>query len=116
MEEIQSFASVLKPAYAGDKFEEIEDKERQIIQEWESLLARVRERGSKLGDSDEFQRFFLRIQDLLIWIKDMRQEIASDKKPRYVGRGFECWFQLKSLYSLFSNYEYNWCLGVDIQY
>ena len=80
--EIQKFAADLKPAYAGDREKEIEDKEIQVVDAWHNLLARVTERGSKLGDSDEFQRFVLQIQDLLIWIRDMRQEISSDERPK----------------------------------
>ena len=88
MSEIQKFAAELKPGYAGDREKEIEDKEAQVLDAWHSLLARVSERGSKLGDSDEFQRFLLQIQDLLIWIQEMRQEIASDERPKYVSFTF----------------------------
>eukprot|EP00795_Rhopilema_esculentum_P013447 gene13447-4319_t len=84
--EIQNFASELKPHYAGDREQEIENKESQVLDAWSNLLARVSERGSKLGDSDELQRFLLQIQDLLIWIRDMRQEIASDERPKFSKR------------------------------
>eukprot|EP00794_Sanderia_malayensis_P017794 gene17794-19571_t len=84
VEEVQRFAAELKPGYAGDKINEIDDKERQIIDEWENLLAKVGERGSKLFDSDEYQRFVLQIQDLLDWIRDMRQEINADESPRTI--------------------------------
>ena len=79
---MQKFADELKPAYAGDRVKEIEDKEGQVVDAWHNLLAKVNERGSKLGESDELQRFLLQIHDLLIWIRDMRQEIASDETPK----------------------------------
>ena len=41
-------------------------------------------RALKLGQSDEYQRLLIQIQNLLLWIQDMRIQIGSDDKPKYV--------------------------------
>ena len=64
--------------------EKILKTEDQVVDAWKALLARVTERSSKLGQSDEYQRFIIAVQNLLLWIQDMRIQIESDESPRYV--------------------------------
>lgn len=51
---------------------------------WKNLLDKVQVRALKLGQSDEYQRLLIQIQNLLLWIQDMRMQIESDDKPKYV--------------------------------
>ena len=51
---------------------------------WKNLLDKVQVRALKLGQSDEYQRLLIQIQNLLLWIQDMRIQIESDDKPKYV--------------------------------
>lgn len=51
---------------------------------WKNLLDKVQVRALKLGQSDEYQRLLVQIQNLLLWIQDMRIQIESDDKPKYV--------------------------------
>lgn len=63
---------------------EISAKEEEVIQAWKDLLLTVRQRSHKLGQSDEYQRLIMLIQDLLNWMQDMKLQILSDEKPKYV--------------------------------
>ena len=93
VEGIQEFSGELKGEYAGDKLVEILQKEDEVVDAWKALLKRVTERSSKLGQSDEYQRLIIMIQNLLLWIEDMRLQIQSDEIPRYVEH-MMCDFQL----------------------
>jgi len=84
VEGIQEFSGELKGEYAGDKLIEILQKEDEVVDAWKALLKRVTERSSKLGQSDEYQRLIIMIQNLLLWIEDMRSQIQSDELPRYL--------------------------------
>ena len=82
VESIQEFAGQLKGQYAGDKLIEILQREDEVVDAWKALLQRVTERSSKLGQSDEYQRLIIMIQNLLLWIQDMRLQIESDERPK----------------------------------
>ena len=84
VEGIQTFADALKNQYAGEKLMEIIQTEDQVVEEWKALLSKVHERASKLGQSDEYQKLIIMIQNLLLWIQDMRSQIESDESPKYV--------------------------------
>ena len=84
VEGIQEFAGRLKGKYAGDKLVDILQKEDEVVEAWKTLLQKVRERSSKLGQSDEYQRLIMMIQNLLLWIEDMRLKMESDDRPKYV--------------------------------
>ena len=74
----------MKGQYAGDKLIEILQKEDEVVDAWKALLNRVTGRSLKLGQSDEYQRLIIMIQNLLLWIEDMRLQIESDDQPKYV--------------------------------
>jgi len=82
VQEKQEFANQLKPAYAGPELQVINDKEQEVVDAWKALLQRVSKRGFQLGESDEYQRLLMMVTDLLLWIQDMRMQIASDEKPK----------------------------------
>lgn len=82
VEGIQDFSAELKCLYAGNKLMEISAKEEEVIQAWKDLLLTVRQRSHKLGQSDEYQRLIMLIQDLLNWMQDMKLQILSDEKPK----------------------------------
>lgn len=84
VESIQEFAGRLKGEYAGDKLVDILQKEDEVVEAWKILLERVRDRNSKLGQSDEYQRLIMMIHNLLLWIEDMRLKMESDDQPKYV--------------------------------
>ena len=84
VESIQEFAARLKGEYAGDKLVDILQKEDEVVEAWKALLERVGERSNKLGQSDEYQRLILMIQNLLLWIEDMRLKMETDGQPKYV--------------------------------
>jgi len=82
VEGIQEFAGQLKGQYAGDKLIEILQKEDEVVDAWKALLKRVTGHSLKLGQSDEYQRLIIMIQNLLLWIEDMRLQIESDDQPK----------------------------------
>lgn len=82
VEDIQQFAGELKSQYAGDKLIEILQREDEVVDAWKALLQRVAARSAKLGQSDEYQRLIIMIQNLLLWIQDMRLQIESDERPK----------------------------------
>ena len=75
---------------------EIANKEDDVVQAWKDLLERVRQRSHKLGQSDEYQRLHIHVQDLLLWIQDMRLQIESDDQPKYVILNPDLMFPRKS--------------------
>lgn len=91
----------MKGEYAGDKLVDIMQKEDEVVEAWKNLLERVRDRNNKLGQSDEYQRLIVMIQNLLLWIEDMRLKMESDDQPKYVSHFLICFCTfLYFIYSL----------------
>ncbi|XP_065656363.1 spectrin beta chain, non-erythrocytic 1 isoform X4 [Hydra vulgaris] len=82
VEGIHVFASKLKLSYAGNPHNMIIDKETEVVKAWQNLLQRVSVRGLRLEQSNVYQEWLMQVQDLLLWIQDIRMQIESDDKPK----------------------------------
>ncbi|RUS85999.1 hypothetical protein EGW08_006269 [Elysia chlorotica] len=63
---------------------EIEDKKREISENWEKLKRKAMERKNKLYESYQLQRFLADFRDLISWVSDMKAIISADELAKDV--------------------------------
>ncbi|XP_052834596.1 spectrin alpha chain isoform X3 [Octopus bimaculoides] len=61
-----------------DQAPQIEVKQREIEENWQSLREKAAKRKSRLDDSNNLHRFLADFRDLISWIHDMRAIISAD--------------------------------------
>lgn len=61
-----------------DQADEINDKQQEIFQNWETLKNKAAERKVRLDDAYHLHRFLSDFRDLVSWIHDMRAIISAD--------------------------------------
>lgn len=71
-------------AYAGEKANEIEAKEKEVLNAWKSLQSLVDVRKRRLNDTGDLYKFFNMARDLMLWMDDIIHQMKSDDKPRDV--------------------------------
>jgi spectrin beta len=81
---VQEESAELQGSYAGDKQDEIKETEREVVDAWNHLTGKVRHRTTLLGDSDEYYKFCIAVQDQLGWMNDMQRQILTYDKSRCV--------------------------------
>lgn len=64
--------------------EQIQDKQREIGQNWEKLKTKASGRRTRLDDSYYLQRFLSDFRDLVSWIADMKAIISADELAKDV--------------------------------
>ena len=69
-------------SYAGDKAKQIQMKEQEVVDAWNALMLRVKERTIKLSDADDLYRFLMAVQDQMIWMNDMLKLILTYDKAK----------------------------------
>jgi len=62
----------------------IDEKQAEIIDNWEQLTQRADERKQNLEQSRELQKFLANLRDLLQWTKDIHDRMTSDELARSV--------------------------------
>lgn len=68
----------------ADQAPQIEVKQREIEENWQSLRGKAAERKSRLDDSNNLHRFLADFRDLISWIHDMRAIISADELAKDV--------------------------------
>ncbi|XP_032820091.1 spectrin beta chain, non-erythrocytic 1-like isoform X1 [Petromyzon marinus] len=81
---LQESARGLQESYAGDKAEEIRQREQEAVSGWEGLLAACATRRQLLSDTWEKCRFFSAARDLLLWMEGIERQMEAQEKPRDV--------------------------------
>uniref|UniRef100_A0A3P9P893 Pleckstrin homology domain-containing protein n=1 Tax=Poecilia reticulata TaxID=8081 RepID=A0A3P9P893_POERE len=82
--QLQEDAVRLQSAYAGDKADDIQKREGEVLEAWKSLLEAAEARRSKLLDTADKFRFFSMVRDLMLWMDDVIRLIEAQEKPRDV--------------------------------
>lgn len=73
----------LQSAYAGDKADDIQKREGEVLEAWRTLLEACDGRRVRLLDTGDKFRFFSMVRDLMLWMEDVIRLIEAQEKPRY---------------------------------
>ncbi|MFT7805607.1 spectrin beta chain, non-erythrocytic 1 isoform X1 [Arapaima gigas] len=82
--QLQEDAVRLQSAYAGDKADDIQKRENEVLEAWKSLLEACEGRRFRLLDTGDKFRFFSMVRDLMLWMEDVIRLIDAQEKPRDV--------------------------------
>ncbi|XP_061600718.1 LOW QUALITY PROTEIN: spectrin beta chain, non-erythrocytic 1-like [Cololabis saira] len=82
--QLQEDAVRLQSAYAGDKADDIQKREGEVLEAWRNLLEAAEARRVKLSDTGDKFRFFSLVRDLMLWMEDVIRLIEAQEKPRDV--------------------------------
>ncbi|RXM34006.1 Spectrin beta chain, non-erythrocytic 1 [Acipenser ruthenus] len=82
--QLQEDAARLQSAYAGDKADDIQKRENEVLEAWKMLLDSCEGRRVRLFDTGDKFRFFSMVRDLMLWMEDVIRLIESQEKPRDV--------------------------------
>ncbi|XP_053369444.1 spectrin beta chain, non-erythrocytic 1 isoform X1 [Clarias gariepinus] len=82
--QLQEDASRLQSAYAGDKADDIQRRESEVLEAWRNLLEASEGRRARLLDTGDKFRFFNMVRDLMLWMEDVIRLIEAQEKPRDV--------------------------------
>ncbi|CAL8259021.1 unnamed protein product [Lota lota] len=81
---LQEDAVRLQSAYAGDKADDIQKREGEVLEAWQNLLEAAEGRRARLADTGDKFRFFSLVRDLLLWMEDVIRLIQNQENPRDV--------------------------------
>ncbi|RXM99431.1 Spectrin beta chain, non-erythrocytic 1 [Acipenser ruthenus] len=82
--QLQEDAARLQSAYAGDKADDIQKRENEVLEAWKMLLDSCEGRRVRLFDTGDKFRFFSMVRDLMLWMEDVIRLIEAQEKPRDV--------------------------------
>uniref|UniRef100_A0A6I8R128 Spectrin beta chain n=1 Tax=Xenopus tropicalis TaxID=8364 RepID=A0A6I8R128_XENTR len=82
--QLQEDAARLQAAYAGDKADDIQKRESEVLEAWKALLDACDGRRLRLVDTGDKFRFFSMVRDLMLWMEDVIRQIEAQEKPRDV--------------------------------
>ncbi|XP_051021265.1 spectrin beta chain, non-erythrocytic 1 isoform X2 [Acomys russatus] len=82
--QLQEDAASLQAAYAGDKADDIQKRENEVLEAWKALLDACEGRRVRLVDTGDKFRFFSMVRDLMLWMEDVIRQIEAQEKPRDV--------------------------------
>ena len=89
--QLQEDAVRLQSAYAGDKADDIQRRESEVLEAWRSLLEACDGRRARLLDTGDKFRFFSMVRDLMLWMEDVIRLIEAQENPRYTQAAAVCW-------------------------
>lgn len=72
----------MQSAYAGDKADDIQRRESEVLDAWRNLLEASEGRRARLLDTGDKFRFFNMVRDLMLWMEDVIRLIEAQEKPR----------------------------------
>ncbi|XP_014210997.1 spectrin alpha chain isoform X2 [Copidosoma floridanum] len=81
---LSSEADRLAGIHQPEHSQQIQSKRAEILQSWEGLTARAKERRSRLDESYCLHRFLSDYSDLVSWMKNMRAIISADELAKDV--------------------------------
>lgn len=88
--QLQDDAVRLQSAYAGDKADDIQRRESEVLEAWRSLLEACDGRRLRLLDTGDKFRFFSMVRDLMLWMDDVIRLIEAQENPRYAEYAATC--------------------------
>lgn len=81
---IRDEAGQLVGLYAGERAQDIKDRQVEVENEWNSLRQLVDVRKRKLNDMNDLYKFFNMARDLMMWMETQMREMRNEDKPRDV--------------------------------
>ncbi|XP_068176796.1 spectrin beta chain, non-erythrocytic 1-like isoform X2 [Antennarius striatus] len=84
VQQLQEDAGRLQSAYAGDKAEDIQRREGEVLEAWGGLLDACAARRRLLLDAADKFRFFSLVRDLQVWMEGVVRLIHAQESPRDV--------------------------------
>ena len=82
--ELRSQASALADLYAGDKAQEIREREAELVREWAELQRLAAHRRVTLADTGDLHKFLCLSRDLMMWMESQQRAMRNEDKPRDV--------------------------------
>ncbi|KAI4790788.1 hypothetical protein KUCAC02_034405, partial [Chaenocephalus aceratus] len=82
--QLQDDAVRLQAAYAGDKADDIQRREQEVLEAWRFLLEACDARRLRLIHTGDKFRFFSLVRDLMLWMEDVIWLIEAQENPRDV--------------------------------
>uniref|UniRef100_A0A8C8JDM2 Spectrin beta chain n=1 Tax=Oncorhynchus tshawytscha TaxID=74940 RepID=A0A8C8JDM2_ONCTS len=82
--QLQEDAVRLQSAYAGDKADDIQRRESEVLEVWNTLLESCDVRRGHLLDTGDKFHFFSMVRDLMLWMEDVIRLIEAQENPRDV--------------------------------
>ncbi|XP_061889345.1 spectrin beta chain, non-erythrocytic 1-like isoform X2 [Entelurus aequoreus] len=82
--QLQEDATRLQSAYAGDKADDIQRRESEVLSAWNDLLDASDRRRLLLLDTGDKFRFFNMVRDLMMWMDHVVWLIQAQEQPRDV--------------------------------
>lgn len=82
--QIREDAAKLIVSYSGDPAQELRNREKEVLDAWNSIRDSAATRKMQLADASDLYRFFNLVRDLLLWTEDMIRQMKSEDKPRDV--------------------------------
>ncbi|KAM6922894.1 spectrin beta chain, non-erythrocytic 1-like isoform 1-T1 [Lycodopsis pacificus] len=82
--QLQEDAVRLQSAYAGDKADDIQKREGEVLEAWKNLLEAAEGRRVKLVETGDKFRFISMVRDLMLWMEDVIRLIEAQERPRDV--------------------------------
>uniref|UniRef100_A0A665ST05 Spectrin beta chain n=1 Tax=Echeneis naucrates TaxID=173247 RepID=A0A665ST05_ECHNA len=79
--QLQEDAVRLQSAYAGDKADDIQRRESEVLEAWHSLVEACDGRRLHLLDTGDKFKFFSMVRDLMLWMDDVIRLIESVSDP-----------------------------------
>ena len=80
--QLQEDAVRLQSAYAGDKADDIQRRESEVLEAWNTLLESCDVRRGHLLDTGDKFHFFSMVRDLMLWMEDVIRLIEAQENPR----------------------------------
>ncbi|XP_064621468.1 spectrin beta chain-like isoform X3 [Lineus longissimus] len=84
VQQIQEDAGRLITGYAGERAQDIRNREAEVVNAWRNLHVVCEFRKNKLADTSDLFRFFNMVRDLRLWMKDILRQMTTQEKPRDV--------------------------------
>lgn len=84
VQQICDKSAELQVLYAGDRANDIVQRENEVVSAWKNLLGGCDFRRTKLEDTGDLHKFFNMVRDLLLWMGDTVREMNTSEKPRDV--------------------------------
>ncbi|XP_052133456.1 spectrin beta chain [Frankliniella occidentalis] len=82
--QIQKESEKLQTSYAGDKANEITNREAEVVNAWSNLQNMCDSRKQKLADTGDLFKFFIMVRTLMLWMDDVARQMNTSEKPRDV--------------------------------
>uniref|UniRef100_A0A913HUS6 Spectrin beta chain n=1 Tax=Strongyloides stercoralis TaxID=6248 RepID=A0A913HUS6_STRER len=81
---VEEDANNLRDSYAGDRALDIASREQEVLLAWKKLKAMCDTRNYRLHDTSDLFKFLNMVRDLLLWMDEVKREMASHDRPRDV--------------------------------